>query len=179
MHDTVVSEGLAAASQAAIAERAHVTQSAVRHYFPTKDGLLIAFFSDGIERIRKDLASVMADEGTDARAKLLESASAHYERVLETEDAYLFEALAFSGRYPDFQALRDEWWQDLDHHYTKLLKKIHPQWSKQRCAAVSFQILTLVLGSWLTMGSSQPVRKQGSRASLSRTLLQGIQQLID
>ena len=34
MYEIVISDGLAAASQEAIAKRADVTQSAVRHYFP-------------------------------------------------------------------------------------------------------------------------------------------------
>ena len=42
-YEIVTSEGLTGASQEAIARRAKVTQSAVRHYFPTKEELLLAF----------------------------------------------------------------------------------------------------------------------------------------
>ena len=44
-YDIIVSKGLSAASQEAIASRANVSQSTVRHYFPTKAELLLAFFS--------------------------------------------------------------------------------------------------------------------------------------
>ena len=93
----MISEGLAAASQEAIARRANVTQSAVRHYFPTKDELLIAFFSTSIERVQQQLHNVMAEKGQDPRAQLLESASLHYDRVLKEEDAYFFEAAVGNG----------------------------------------------------------------------------------
>ena len=115
-YEIVISEGLAAASQEAIAKRAEVTQSAVRHYFPTKDELLIAFFYSGIERLQQRLQNVMTETSQDPRTQLLESASLHYDRVLEVEDAYFFEAAAFWGRNPEFRAVRDAWYQSLDRH---------------------------------------------------------------
>ncbi len=178
-YDIVISEGLAAASQEAIAKRANVTQSAVRHYFPTKDELLIAFFSSGIERLQQSLTSVMAELSQDPRAQLLESASLHYNRVLEVEDAYFFEAAAFWGRNPEFRAVRDAWYQSLDRHYADLISKIHPDWDKPRCTAASFQVLTLILGGWVTMGSSRPLQQRRSRTSLKAMLLRGIERLID
>ena len=41
--EIIVADGLGAASQDTIAQRAQVTQSAVRHYFPTKESLLKAW----------------------------------------------------------------------------------------------------------------------------------------
>ena len=178
-YDIVASEGLAAASQEAIAKRANVTQSAVRHYFPTKDELVIAFFSTGIERHQQRLQTVMAEVGEDPRAQLLESASLHYDRMLELEDAYFFEAGAFWGCNPEFRELRDGWYQARERLYIALIERIHPEWSKQQCTAASFQVLTLVLGGWVTMGSSGPVQKRRSRTSLKKMLLRGIERLID
>ena len=51
--EIIVADGLGAASQDAIAQRAQVTQSAVRHYFPTKESLLKAFFLAAIDRIQQ------------------------------------------------------------------------------------------------------------------------------
>lgn len=178
-YEIVISEGLAAASQEAIAKRAEVTQSAVRHYFPTKDELLIAFFSSGIERLQQRLRNVMTETSQDPRTQLLESASLHYDRVLEVEDAYFFEAAAFWGRNPEFRAVRDAWYQSLDRHYADLIARIHPDWDKPRCAAASFQVLTLILGGWVTMGSSRSVARRRSRKSLKAMLLSGVERLID
>ena len=175
----MISEGLAAASQEAIARRAEVTQSAVRHYFPTKDELLIAFFSTGIERLQQRLQSKMAEIGKDPRAQLLESASLHYDRILEVEDVYFFEAAAFWGRNPEFRNLRDAWYQSLEQHYFALIEGIHPEWDKQQITTAALAVLTLILGGWVTMGSSRPVLRRRSQTSLKSMLLCGIERVID
>ena len=177
-YEIVISEGLAAASQEAIAKRAKVTQSAVRHYFPTKDELLLAFFSTGIERLDQLLRSKMAEVDRDPRELLIESAALHYDRMLEVEDVYFFEAAAFWGRNPEFCALRDAWYQSLERHYVGLIRQIHPAWGRPRCVAVSVQVLTLVLGGWVTLGSSRPLYRNRSRASIRSMLLQGIEELV-
>ncbi|MBT6664671.1 MAG: TetR/AcrR family transcriptional regulator [Gammaproteobacteria bacterium] len=177
--DIVVREGLAAASQEAIAKRAGVTQSAVRHYFPTKDELLMAFFSTAIERLQQKFHVAIESGNLEPRQRLLDSASMHYARILETEDIYFFEATAFWGRNADFKKLRDEWYESLDRHYIGLLEEIHPKWSRKRCADVALQILTLILGGWVTLGSSRPMRRSGSRQALKNSLLQGIERVID
>jgi len=178
-YEIVISEGLAAASQEAIAKRAEVTQSAVRYYFPTKDELLFAFFSTGVERLQQLLQAKMAEVDRDPRDLLLESASLHYDRMLEVEDVYFFEAAAFWGRNPEFSDMRDEWYRALERHYEGLIKRIHPAWGKPRCSAASIQVLTLILGGWVTLGSSRPLYRKRSRKSIRSTLLQGIERLID
>lgn len=177
-YDIVITQGLAAASQEAIARRANVTQSAVRHYFPTKDELLVAFFTTGIERLQQLLKDKMAEQGREPQALLLESAALHYDRVLESEDVYFFEAAAFWAHNPEFRQMRDNWYQSLDRHYAQLVARIQPQWSEQQCAAVAMQVLTLILGGWVTMGSSRPIRRSQASEELKETLLQGIERLI-
>lgn len=178
-YDIVISEGLAAASQEAIARRANVTQSAVRHYFPTKEELLIAFFSTGIERLQQLLQNKLAEVGLNPRTQLLESASLHYDRILEAEDVYFFEAAAFWGHNPQLGEMRDAWYRSLERHYVGLIEQIHPEWDRQQCIAASLQVLTLILGGWVTMGSSRPVYRTRSRTSLKSMLLRGIERLID
>jgi AcrR family transcriptional regulator len=162
-YEIVISEGLGAASQDEIAKRANVTQSAVRHYFPTKDELVIAFFFSGIERLQQ----------------LLESASLHYDRMMEVEDVFFFEGAAFWGRNPELGEIHRTWYQALERYYIDLIRQIHPEWDKQRCVATSFQVLTLVLGGWISMGTSRPFFRRRSRGSLKSMLLSGIEQLID
>lgn len=178
IYDIVITEGLAAASQEAIARRANVTQSAVRHYFPTKEELLVAFFTTGIERLQQLLKDKMAEQGRQPQALLLESAALHYDRVLEAEDVYFFEAVAFWAHHPELRQMRDNWYQSLDIYYAQLVAQIQPHWSEQKCAAVAMQVLTLILGGWVTMGSSRPIRHSQTREELKETLLQGIERLI-
>ena len=78
-----------------------------------------------------------------------------------------------------FSDLRDEWYQALERHYLGLIRQIQPKWSRQRCTSVSIQVLTLILGGWVTLGSSRPIYRNRSRTSIRSTLLQGIERLID
>jgi len=177
-YEIVISEGLAAASQEAIAKRARVTQSAVRHYFPTKNELLVAFFLTGIERLKDLLEDKMAEEGADPRTLLLESAAIHYDRILESDDVYFFEAAAFWGHNPELRDVRDNWYKSLEQHYANLVGKVNPDWSRADRVEASFQILTLILGGWVTMGSSRPIHKKRSRKTLKAILLRGIERIV-
>ena len=177
-YDLIVSEGLAEASQEAIARRANVTQSAVRYYFPTKEELLYAFFATGIERLQHLLKEKLAEQGVDPRTQLIESAGLHYDRILEAEDVYFYEAAAYWARNPEFRELRDRWYQNLIHHYAELIQRLHPEWEEAQCAAIAYQVLTLILGGWTTLGSSRPFHKKRSRKALKELLLEGVDKLI-
>ena len=177
-YDIVISEGLAAASQEAIARRANVTQSAVRHYFPTKEELLLAFFSVGVERLKAVVDEKLAAHHDSAREKLLDIVSTHYDWINHTEDVYYFESAAFWGRNPGFRSMREAWYQKLTRHYRELLQEIHPDWNNPACQATAFQIVTLVLGSWTTMGNTRPMYRSSSKQALKATLMAGIDKLI-
>ena len=81
-YELIAEEGLAGASQEAIAKRAKVTQSAVRHYFPTKEELLLAFFKVGVERFRYVVDAKLREPNRDHREQLLEIISTHYDLSL-------------------------------------------------------------------------------------------------
>jgi AcrR family transcriptional regulator len=112
-YDVVIEEGLGAASQEAIARRAQLTQSAARHYFPTKADLLLAFFTTGIERLQALLREMIAAIGSDPRTQIIESAALQFDRMLEVQDVYFFEAAAYWGRNPGARETRDRWYQTL------------------------------------------------------------------
>ncbi|MBK9665943.1 MAG: TetR/AcrR family transcriptional regulator [Gammaproteobacteria bacterium] len=177
-YEIVISEGIGAASQEAIAKRAKVTQSAVRHYFPTKEELLFAFFSTGIERLQHLLNIRMAATSSDPRTLLIDSVALHYQQILDVEDVYYFEAAAYGARSPQFRALRDRWYQSVNLYYTGLIGAIHPDWDANRCTATAFQVLTLILGGWITLGNSRGVHKRRSRTTLKAMLLDGVERLI-
>jgi AcrR family transcriptional regulator len=178
-YDIIVSEGLGAASQDAIAKRAKVTQSAVRHYFPTKEGLLIAFFSTGVDRLRVVLDKKMAEETSDPSSKLLDIVSTHYDAINDVEDVYYFESAAFWGRNPEFRRMREKWYQKMARHYGELIQQIHPDWSRKQCEDGSFQVMTLILGGWFTMGNNRPFQRRRSKNNLKAILLAGIEKLIN
>ena len=64
-------------------------------------------------------------------------------------------------------------------YYIELIQRIHPDWSGPRCKNTAFQVLTLIPGGWITMGSSRPIQKRRGRRALCRTLLEGIDRLVE
>ena len=178
-YDLIIAEGPTAASQKAIAERANVSQSAVRHYFPTKEDLLVAFFSTGIERVQSLLRSKTAEFADDPRAQLLESARLQYRSVGLVDDIFFFEATAFWRRNPDYSKARDEWYDELNRYYRELITRIHPRWDEIRCADTAFQVLTLILGAWITAGRTRTLQQGSVDHAQTEVLLRGIERLID
>lgn len=177
-YEIVTSEGLTAASQEAIARRANVTQSAVRHYFPTKEELLLAFFTVGVERLQSVIDNKMAETFSDSKTKLLEVTATHLDWISGIEDMYYFESAAFWGRNPGYRNLRENWYERLASQYRDLISEIHPTWLNQECESTSFQILTLILGSWATLGSTRPIHRHRSPKNLQAMTLEGINKLI-
>jgi AcrR family transcriptional regulator len=177
-YQLVITEGLSAASQEAIAKRAKVTQSALRHYFPTKDELLRAFFLTGVQRLKDLLGEKMAEYASDPRAQLLESAAMHFDRIIDEQDVYFYEAAGYWSRSPEFRSIRDEWYGELHSYYARLVGSLHPDWSEPRRLAAGYQILTMVLGGWITLGSSRPLLKEQGGEELKAMLLDGIAKLI-
>lgn len=177
-YEIVTSEGLMGASQEAIARRAKVTQSAVRHYFPTKEELLLAFFTVGVERLQSVVDTKMAEAYSDARTKLLEVAATHLDWIMSIEDIYYFESAAFWGRNPGYRSLRENWYQGITRKYRDLISEIHPTWSHRECESSSFQVLTLILGSWTTLGATRPILGHRKPKTLKAMTLAGINQLI-
>jgi len=177
-YELVSTDGLNAASQKAIAKRAGLTQSAVRHYFPRKSELLDAFFLYSAERLDNQFREELTAVDNDPRAHLLSIASLHYDRILAVEDASYFETLALWARTPRYRKFRNKWYQRVSGYYAELVQAIHPEWDEERCAATAFQLFTLVLGGWLSMGSSRPLHPRRGRKALKAILLEGVNRLI-
>ena len=153
--DIIVSEGLGAASQEAIAQRAAVTQSAVRHYFPTKESLLKAFFLEAIDRIQQAFDTPPTDTDTNPQTELLRLVNIHLEAILDLDRVFFFEALAYWMRDAELSAVRKTWHQSVLSQYETLLEKIHPKWTASQISSTALQILTLSQGCWLTFDAHE------------------------
>ena len=177
-YDIIVAEGLAGASQEAIAKRAEVTQSAVRHYFPTKEDLLQAFFMVSVERLQSLIEETLKRPNQDHLNQLLEIVGTHYDWMIRTEDVYYFESAAFWGRNPQLRAFRESWYRNLTRYYRDLLAKIHPTWGPEELSETAFQLITLVLGGWSTLGTTRSVYRSLSKKNLKTKLLRGAVKLV-
>jgi len=177
--DLATTQGLRAASQEAIARRTGLTQSAVRHYFPTKSDLLDAFFWYGSQKLEQQFIDEIGKTDIDPRSRLLSLASLHYDLILQVDQSAYFETLSIWVRTPGFRRYRDGFYQRFWDYYADLLEEIHPQWGRERCSATAFQLLTLVLGGWLSLGNPRPARAGRGRNGLKAVLLDGIERLIE
>lgn len=176
--DLVSSEGLAAASQEAIATKAGVTQSALRHHFPQKQDLLDAFFFVAAERLDQGFQQEMAISGKDPRSQLLALATLHYDQMLVNNDVSVLESCALLAQNPRYRPYRDDWYRRMGGYYAELIQALHPDWDAARVTAVAFQVCAIVLGGWLTLGSSRPFHPRLSRKRLKAMLLDGVDRLI-
>ncbi len=176
--ELATTEGLRAASQEAVARRTGLTQSAVRHYFPTKSDLLDAFFWYGSQKLEQQLIDEIGKTDIDPRARLLSLASLHYDLILQVDQSAYFETLSIWVRTPGFRRYRDDFYQRFLDYYADLLQEIHPQWGRERCSATAFQLLTLVLGGWLSLGNPRAARAGRGRNALKAVLMEGIERLI-
>ncbi len=177
-YELVRTHGLNAASQEVIAKRAGLTQSAVRHYFPRKSELLDAFFLYSAERLENRFREELAAVHKDPRSHLLSIAALHYDRILEVEDASYFETLSLWARTPKYRKIRNQWYHRVNGYYTDLIQAIHPEWDEERCTVTAFQLMTLVLGGWISLGSSRPLHPRRGRKALKAMLLEGVERLI-
>jgi AcrR family transcriptional regulator len=107
----ISTEGVAAASQEAIAKRANLTQSAVRYYFPKKEHLLYAFFYANIKRLEAQFEEELAKTDRDARSQLMRIVTLHCERILAVEDVFYFEAANYWARNTGYRQLRNDWYK--------------------------------------------------------------------
>jgi AcrR family transcriptional regulator len=177
--DLATTQGLRAASQEAIARRTGLTQSAVRHYFPTKSDLLDAFFWYGAQKLEQQFIDEFRKTDIAPRTRLLSLANLHYELIMKVDDSAYFETLSIWSRTPEYRMYRDSFEHRVRGYYADLLQLMHPEWDEKRCAATAFQLLTLVLGGWQSLGGSSTMQPRRGRKALKAILLEGIERLIE
>lgn len=177
--DIVAAEGLAAASQEQVAVRAGITQSALRHHFPTKDDLVRSLFDDVHDRHRRNVEETLLEPGLDDRERLGRIAGAHLDFVATSSDALVFESFARASRDPQARKLRNEWYQWLARHYADLIGRIHPDLTDDDRTVKAMKIVTVLLGAWLTAGASRPDLGVGTEPEVSARLLEAIIEIVD
>jgi len=176
--EIVSREGFSALSQAAVAKRVGISQSTLRHYFPTKDGLVAACFGRSVVDMGDAISAILDDPAGDPIAQLQKSIAVHLDFIMQGADGYFFESLAYWARNPQQRALRDEWYQWLHQSYATNVRRARPDCSLGACRAKSYQVLTLTLGAWITLSTSRPnlLRKQAD--GLKQTLLEAVRAIV-
>jgi AcrR family transcriptional regulator len=171
MRTLVVERGLQATSLDRIADRAGLTQAALRHHFPTRDELLTAFLVSASLWFRARVAALLAADGLAARDQLEHCISWHLEYMENVETAVWLETSAYWLRHPPPRRIRDDFYQWLGGHYARLIGKIQPALGARACRRKAYALLSLVLGAWITHGRGSAVNGAGSVTERRQVLI--------
>jgi len=169
--DLVGRQGLEATSLDAIADRAGLTQAALRHYFGTRDELLTAFFVSATDWFKDQLAGLLSATGMPARQQLGQCVSWHLEYMEHVDTAFWLEASAYWLRHPRPRHTRDDWYRWLVREYARLIGAIQPSLGARERQRRAYALLTLVLGAWTTHGRGSAVSGAGNRIEQRRLLV--------
>ncbi len=176
---TIIGEqGSAAASQEQIAKRAGISQSTLRHHYPTKEALVEAIYDASFAGYQVAFERLLLEPNGSAAQRLLRLLEAHLDHIARTDDAYTFESFAHLARNQPSRRKRDAWYRWLTDHYVALLVQIRPTISAEQARAIAFQILTMTLGAWVTLGRTRPNVIGASAADARDALLAGVEKLI-
>lgn len=151
--ELVSRDGVAEVSLDAIADRAGLTQAALRHYFPTRHDLLTAFFLSATTWFRDEVATML--QSTDvplARDRLEQCVAWHLEYMEQVDAVVWLESSAFWLRNPEGRRLRDDFYVWLTGQYCTLIAEACPGIPVGETERRALAVLTMVLGSWITHG---------------------------
>jgi len=164
-------EGFAAASQDAIARQASISQSTLRHHFPTADELHVEVFRSQYQAYRSEMEKIVLRPWPEPIELVQAMVNEHLDHIIEGSDSLAFESLAFLSRRPDLRAERDNWLQWLASHYAAAIKRLRSELSEEECDLRGFEIITVTMGAWMSAGHSHPKLTSSSAKQLKARLL--------
>lgn len=167
----IAEKGMSVASQERIAKAAGISQSALRHYFPTRKALISAIFEDAYRTYRADTEVVLLHPFSDPKERLRELVSAHLSTVKDNPDSFIFEAHAHFARNPEDRKQRTDWYNWLLQQYVGLILQSNPGMERTTAEIKSRSMLTLVLGCWLTLSRSSSLVDEKQREEAFRCIL--------
>ena len=160
-----------------MAKRAGISRSAVRHYFPTKEGLLAALFDDVLRAHRAGFEQIVLEPGATAAVRLTRIVEAHLDAVATVSDSTMFEVFAFWARNASAGAARRGFHAWLVGHYADAIRVLRPdlsaERSRRRAAGPHPDPRRLA-----DAGSSRPHLLDGSQARLKEVLVHAVDALV-
>ncbi len=171
--------GFAAASQEAIAKTAGISQSTLRHYFPTVDELHNAIFATQYLSYREEMERILLQPMTEPKEMILTMVQAHLDHIGNASDSLAFETHAYLSRNAMPRLERNKWFEWLAEHYAAAISRIRPGLAKSEYEARAFEILTITLGSWMTVARSRPNLTDKSTDQLKSRLAGLVEMIIE
>lgn len=175
----VAQDGMTAVSQENVAQRVGISQSTLRHHYPTKDLLVRAVVDDQLAMFRREMERLLIEpgEGTPA-SRLARMVDSHFERVATHSEALTFEVYAHWARDAEARKPAHEWFAWLTSHYAELIHSIRPALEPTDCRERALQIITLCLGAWITLSHSRPLLTERAAVKVRRSLQRGVDTLV-
>lgn len=167
---TVVERGLDRVSLDAVADRAGMTQAALRHHFPTREELLAAFFISASEWFRGQVTALLTGNDLAPREKLERCLSWHLEFMESVDTVFWLESSAYWLRHAPTREVRDGFYVWVMERYAALVAQMQPTLGARECRRKAYMLLTLVLGAWVTHGRGSAIGEK-ARAAEERQLL--------
>ena len=171
--------GIDAISQEAVARRVGITQSALRHHFPTRDSMFDAIFDHVFSGFYRSAEQVLLEPGHDPRQRLLRLCALHLDYVMRESDRVALGSFAHYLYNPELLARQSSWYHWIVGHYAALLGAIRPDLEAAIRDGRGLAILTMSIGAWVTLGRSRPVWPGLPENSGKEALLAAIECLID
>lgn len=171
--------GMDAISQDAVAKRAGITQSALRHHFPTRESLFDAIFDQAFSGFYRSAEKVLLEPGSDPRQRLRTLCALHLRYAMSESDRVALQSFAHYLYNPDFLTRQSSWYHWIAGHYAALLGLIRPELDDGTRQSRALAILTLCIGAWVTAGRSRPSWPALPGDETHDALLAAIDHLID
>lgn len=148
--------GIAAISQEAVARRVGITQSALRHHFPTRESLFDAIFDRVFSGFYRSAEKVLLEPGKAPRERLMALCALHLDYVVAESDRVALESFAYHLGNPGLLSRQSHWYHWIVGHYAALLGAFRPELDDHARQDRALAILTLCVGAWITIGRSRP-----------------------
>lgn len=171
--------GIDAISQEAVAKRVGITQSALRHHFPTREGMFDAIFDHVFNGFYRSAEKILLEPGFEPRKRLQLLCNMHLGYVVQESDRVAIGSFAHYLYNPDLLARQSAWYQWLVGHYASLLGAIRPELDEGARQSRSLAILTMCIGAWVTIGRSRPQWTELAGPAAHDALADAIDHLID
>jgi len=171
--------GIEAISQEAVARRVGITQSALRHHFPTRESMFDAIFDHAFTRFYKSAEQVLLEPGNQPRDRLVKLCTLHLGYATSESDRVALQSFAHYLYNPELLSRQSTWYHWIAGHYADLLAALRPDLDENTRQGRALAILTMSIGAWITVGRSRPEWPNLPHKTLKAELLASIEHLID
>lgn len=148
--------GIEAISQEGVARRVGITQSALRHHFPTREAMFDAIFDHVFSGFYRSAERILLEPGNDPRQRLIKLCELHLGYVMTESDRLALGSFAHYLYNPALLARQSSWYHWIAGHYAALIGAIRPDLDEGIRHGRALAILTMSIGAWITLGRSRP-----------------------